>query len=105
MNAAGKITGNGLDAGTGGLTTTGNVAGAGFSASSITDSGALSAGSVTTNGSLSAGSGAFSNLQVSGNVNFSNATVTGLNLSQPQSRWLDPVISPPSAIPRVRRRP
>lgn len=81
MNAAGKITGNGLDAGTGGLTTTGNVAGAGFSASSITDSGALSAGSVTTSGSLSAGSGAFSNLQVSGNVNFSNATVTGLNLS------------------------
>jgi hypothetical protein len=81
LNAAGRITGNGLDAGTGGLTTTGNVAGAGFSASSITDSGPLSAGSLTTSGALSAGSAAFGSLQVAGNVNFTGATVTGLNLS------------------------
>jgi hypothetical protein len=81
LNAAGRITGNGLDAGTGGLTTTGNVAGAGFSASSITDSGGLSAGSITTGGSLAAGSAAFGSLQVAGNVNFTNATITGLNLS------------------------
>jgi hypothetical protein len=81
LNAAGRITGNGLDAGTGGLTTTGNVAGAGFSASSITDSGALSAGSVNTSGALSAGSGAFGSLQVAGTVNFTGATITGLNLS------------------------
>lgn len=81
LNAAGKITGNGLDGGTGGLTTTGNIAGAGVSASSIVDSGALSAGSVTTGGPLSAGSAAFGSLQVAGNVNFSGATVTGLNLS------------------------
>jgi hypothetical protein len=81
LNAAGRITGNGLDAGTGGLTTTGNIAGAGFSASSITDSGVLSAGSVTTSGALSAGSAAFGSLQVAGNVNFTGATVTGLNLS------------------------
>lgn len=80
LNAAGRITGNGLDAGTGGLTTTGNVAGTGFSASSITDSGALSAGSVSTSGALSAGSAAFGSLQVAGNVNFTGATVTGLNL-------------------------
>jgi hypothetical protein len=80
VNAAGRITGNGLDAGTGGLTTTGNVAGAGFSASSITDSGSLSAGSVTTSGALSAASAAFGSLQVAGNVNFTGATVTGLNL-------------------------
>jgi hypothetical protein len=81
LNVAGRVTGNGVDAGTGGLTTTGNVSGAGFSASSITDSGALSAGSLSTSGSLSAGSAAFNNLQVAGTVNFSNATVTGLNLS------------------------
>lgn len=80
LNVAGKVTGNGVDAGSGGVTTTGNVAGAGFSASTITDSGTLSAGSITTSGSLSAGSAAFGSLQVAGNVNFSGATVTGLNL-------------------------
>ncbi len=81
LNVAGRIEGTGVDGGSGGVTTTGNIAGAGVSASSITDSGALSAGNITTSGSLSAGSGAFGNLQVAGNVNFTNATVTGLNLS------------------------
>jgi hypothetical protein len=99
LNSAGRITGNGLDAGTGGLTTTGNVAGAGFSASSITDSGALSSGSFTTSGSLSAGSAAFGSLQVAGNVNFTNATVTGLNLSGSSLSSLNVGSTSNSALP------
>jgi hypothetical protein len=70
LNASGRITGNGLDAGSGGLTTTGNVSAGGITASSITDSGALTAGSMRVTGTVDL-SGA--------TVNFANATVTGLS--------------------------
>jgi hypothetical protein len=81
LTSAGKVTGNGLDGGSGGLTTTGAISGAGLTVSSIADSGALTAGSITSNGPITAGQAAFGNLQVSGSVNFTNATVTGLTAS------------------------
>jgi len=76
LNVAGKVTGNGVDAGAGGLSTTGNIAAAG-----ITASNQISAASITTNGAMSAGAGTFTNLTVTGNVNLTNASVTGLSVS------------------------
>ena len=80
LTAAGKITSNGVDAGAGGLTTSGAV-----TAGGITDSGSLAAGSTTVssltdNGDLTARAANLTNLTVSGNVNFTNANLTGLSL-------------------------
>jgi hypothetical protein len=81
LSVTGKIAGNGVDAGAGGLTTTGSATVGGLTASSITDSGELAAGSIATNGTLTAGATTLSGLTVTGNVDFTKATVTGLNLS------------------------
>lgn len=76
LSVAGKVTSNGLDAGAGGVATSGTISGG-----QITSNGQLTAGSIATNGTLTGGAASFNSLAVSGNVNFSGATVSGLTLS------------------------
>lgn len=72
----GRLTANGVDAGAGGLVTTGNIQGAALTASSITDTGALGV-----SGPLTGSSGTFGNLKATGVVDFSGAEVRGLSPS------------------------
>jgi len=92
LTASGRISANGVDAGAGGLTTsgtlnaaslttTGTVAAGNITATGIADTGTLSAGSIATTGTLSAGAATFTNLTATGPVDFSKATITGLSLS------------------------
>jgi hypothetical protein len=81
LSAAGLISGNGFNAGSGNVTTTGLAASGQITAGSVSSSGALSAGSIATTGALTAGNATLQNLTVGGNVNFAGATVSGLNIS------------------------
>jgi hypothetical protein len=67
LTSSGRIAGNGVDAGTAGLTTSGPING-----------GALTAGSVSDSGALSAGAATLSSLTVSGAVTLPSATINNL---------------------------
>jgi fibronectin-binding autotransporter adhesin len=69
LTVHGKVTGNGIDAGTGNITTSGLAA-----------TGQITAGSMATTGALTANNATLQSLAVSGTVNFAGATVTGLNV-------------------------
>lgn len=81
VSVAAKLTASaGIDAGSGGLTTTGNITTGGLSTNTLNATGALTAQSATVAGAVTATSAALQTLAVTGSVNFTGATVTGLNL-------------------------
>lgn len=71
LTASGRLSGNGIDAGPGGITTTGSM-----SASNLTTTGNISSG-----GTITGLVANLTNLTVTGSVNFTNANVTGLDVS------------------------
>jgi hypothetical protein len=81
LAATGKVSGNGMDAGAGGLSTTGNINGGALTVTSITDAGNFTTGAIQATGTLQAGNTTLTGLTVNGPVNLTNAQVTGLNIS------------------------
>lgn len=76
----GKLTSNGVDAGAGGLTTSGAVSTGALTATSIVTNGALQAGTLTAGGLTVQGNVDLSRASITGTIDFSHATVTGINL-------------------------
>lgn len=84
LAVTGKVTGNGVDAGANGLTTSGGV-----NAGNVSVTGGISGATVASTGNLSAGGtlvvqGATTlsgGTTITGNLNLSNASINGLNLS------------------------